>query len=98
MERWEGLDVEHQDLDSFIKRCNSATTLNPWPPGNVQAAMINREKEHAQSIQEFAQDIASTTYERDFKSNSWLWAQQSIKFHGIRCSKILYLSIFLGRH
>jgi len=60
--------------------------------------MINREKEHAQSIQEFAQDIASTTYERDFKSNSWLWAQQSIKFHGIRCSKILYLSIFLGRH
>jgi len=69
MEPWQGLDVEQQDLESFVKRCNSATTLIPEPVGNVQAAMINRDKEHAQSTQQFARDIASATYERDFKSN-----------------------------
>ncbi|QCE10171.1 hypothetical protein DEO72_LG10g1397 [Vigna unguiculata] len=83
MELWQGLDVEEKDLKSFVKRCNSATTLIPGPTGNVQAAMINRDKEHVQSTQEFARDIASATYERDFKSNPWLWAEQFIKFHGL---------------
>ncbi|QCD86776.1 hypothetical protein DEO72_LG3g1302 [Vigna unguiculata] len=83
MEPWQGLDVEEQDLESFVKRCNSATTLIPGPTKNVQVAMINRDKEHAQSIQQFARDIASATYERDFKSNPWLWAEQFIKFHGL---------------
>jgi len=67
MEPWEGLDVEQQDLESFIKRCKSATTLILGPVGNVQAAMINQDKEHAQSTQQFAWDIAFAPYERDFK-------------------------------
>ena len=96
MEPWQGLDVEEQDLESFVKRYNSATTLIPGPTGNVQVAMINRDKEHAQSIQQFARDIASATYERDFKSNPWLWAEQFIKFHGIPSVIILDVSILLA--
>ncbi|QCD93033.1 hypothetical protein DEO72_LG5g1104 [Vigna unguiculata] len=83
MEPWQGLDVEEQDLESFVKRGNSSRTLIPGPAGNVQAAMINRDDEEAESTQQFARDIASATYERDFKSNPWLWAEQFIKFHGL---------------
>jgi len=54
MEPWKGLDVEEEDLTSFLKKCNSSTTLIPEPAGNVQAAIINRGSEHAQSTQEFA--------------------------------------------
>ena len=72
MEPWQGLDVEEQDLESFVKRGNSSRTLIPGPAGNVQAAMINRDNEQAESTQQFARDIASATYERDFKSNPWL--------------------------
>jgi len=27
MEPWKGLDVEEEDLASFLKKCNSSTTL-----------------------------------------------------------------------
>jgi len=57
--------------------------------------MINRDNEQAESTQQFARDIASATYERDFKSNPWLWAEQFIKFHGIPSLKILDLSNLL---
>jgi len=82
MESWKGLDVEEQDLESFLKKCNSSTTLITGPVGNVQAAIINRGTKDAQSTQEFAQAIAVATYERDFKSNAWLWVEKFIKFHG----------------
>jgi len=82
MEPWKGLDVEEEDLASFLQKCNSSTTLIPGPAGNVQAAIINRGSKHAQSTQEFAQCIAVASYERDFKSNAWLWAEKFIKFHG----------------
>jgi len=39
MEPWKGLDVKEQDLESFLQKCNSSTTLIPWPAGNVQAVM-----------------------------------------------------------
>ncbi|QCE10551.1 hypothetical protein DEO72_LG10g1781 [Vigna unguiculata] len=42
MEPWKGFDVEEEDLASFLKKCNSSTTLIPEPAGNVQAAIINR--------------------------------------------------------
>ncbi|QCE00264.1 hypothetical protein DEO72_LG7g1552 [Vigna unguiculata] len=83
MESWKGLDVEEQDLESFLKKCNSSTTLITGPVGNVQAAIINRGTKDAQSTQEFAQAIAVATYERDFKSNAWLWVEKFIKFHGL---------------
>jgi len=82
MEPWEGLDVEQEDLEAFLKKCNSGATLIPGPAGNVQAAMINRVREEAQSTQEFARDVAAATYDRDFKSNAWLWAERFIHFHG----------------
>jgi len=82
MEPWKGLDIEEEDLASFLKKCNSSTTLIPRPAGNVQAAIINRGSEHAQSTQEFAKSIVVASYERDFKSNAWLWAEKFIKFHG----------------
>ena len=82
MEPWKGLDVEEEDLASFIKKCNSSTILILGPAGKVQAAIINRGSEDAQSTQEFAQSIAVATYERDFKLNAWLWAEKFIKFHG----------------
>ncbi|QCD87471.1 hypothetical protein DEO72_LG3g2007 [Vigna unguiculata] len=44
MEPWKGLDVEEEDLASFLKKCNTSTTLIPEPAGNVQAAIINREQ------------------------------------------------------
>ncbi|QCD99569.1 hypothetical protein DEO72_LG7g852 [Vigna unguiculata] len=81
MEPWKGLDVEEEDLASFIKKCNSSTILILGPAGKVQAAIINRGSEDAQSTQEFAQSIAVATYERDFKLNAWLWAEKFIKFH-----------------
>jgi len=95
MEPWQGLDVEEQDLESFVKRGNSSRTLIPGPAGNVQAAMINQDSEQPESTQKFALDIASATYERDFKSNPWLWAEQFIKFHGIPLLIILDLSNLL---
>jgi len=67
MEPWKGLDVEEEDLASFLKKCNTSTTLIPEPARNVQAAIINRGSEDAQSTQEFAQSIVVATYERDFK-------------------------------
>ncbi|QCD82849.1 hypothetical protein DEO72_LG2g3190 [Vigna unguiculata] len=81
MEPWKGIDVEEQDLESFLKKCNSSTTLIPGLAGNVQAAIIDRGIKHAQSTQEFARAIVVATYERDFKSNAWLWAEKFIKFH-----------------
>jgi len=82
MEHWQRLDVEQEDLEAFLKKCNSGATLIPGPAGNVQAAMLNRERQEAQSTQEFARDVAAATYERDFKSNAWLWAERFIHFHG----------------
>ncbi|QCD89089.1 hypothetical protein DEO72_LG4g27 [Vigna unguiculata] len=83
MEPWEGLDVEQEDLEAFLKKCNSGATLIPGPAGNVQASMLNRERQEAQSTQEFARDVAAATYDRDFKSNAWLWAERFIHFHGL---------------
>jgi len=82
MEPWKGIDVEEQDLESFLKKCNSSTTLIPGLAGNVQAAIIDHGIKHAQSTQEFTRAIVVATYERDFKSNAWLWAEKFIKFHG----------------
>jgi len=67
-------------LDSFLKKYNSSTKLIPGPVRNVQAAIINRDREDTQSTQEFARDIVVATYERDFKSNHWLWRRSSLNF------------------
>ncbi|WVY96885.1 hypothetical protein V8G54_029036 [Vigna mungo] len=39
------------------------------PAGNVQAAMLNRQTDEPQTTQEFVNEIAKATYDRDFKSN-----------------------------
>ncbi|WVZ04469.1 hypothetical protein V8G54_025275 [Vigna mungo] len=83
MEAWQGRDVEHNDLQSFLEKCNSNETLIPGPAGNIQVAMLNRLTDEPQSTQEFVNNIAKATYERDFNSNPWLWAEMFIKHHGL---------------
>ncbi|KOM38131.1 hypothetical protein LR48_Vigan03g151300 [Vigna angularis] len=83
MEPWEGLDIDDSDLKAFLKKCNSTATLIPGPAGNVQAAMLNRQTDEPKSTQEFVNDIATTTFDRDFKSNPWIWAEKFIKHHGL---------------
>ncbi|BAU03600.1 hypothetical protein VIGAN_UM140000 [Vigna angularis var. angularis] len=39
--------------------------------------------EQPKSTQEFARDVADATYERDFNSNAWKWAQMFIEHHGL---------------
>ncbi|KOM36716.1 hypothetical protein LR48_Vigan03g009700 [Vigna angularis] len=81
MEPWEGLDIDDSDLKAFLKKCNSTATLIPGPAGNVQAAMLNRQTDEPKSTQEFVNDIAKATFDRDFKSNPWIWAEKFIKHH-----------------
>ncbi|XP_017441075.1 uncharacterized protein LOC108346510 [Vigna angularis] len=52
--------------------------------GNIQATFLNRTgTEEPKSTQEFARDVAQATYERDFNSNAWKWAQMFIEHHGL---------------
>ncbi|XP_052724036.1 uncharacterized protein LOC128193885 [Vigna angularis] len=83
IEPWEGLDIDDSDLKAFLKKCNSTATLIPGPAGNVQAAMLNRQTDEPKSTQEFVNDIAKATFDRDFKSNPWIWAEKFIKHHGL---------------
>ncbi|KOM50295.1 hypothetical protein LR48_Vigan08g112200 [Vigna angularis] len=83
MESWEGLDIDDSDLKAFLKKCNSTATLIPGPAANVQAAMLNRQTDEPKSTQEFVNDIAKATFDRDFKSNPWIWAEKFIKDHGL---------------
>ncbi|KAG2397246.1 uncharacterized protein HKW66_Vig0145180 [Vigna angularis] len=83
MESWEGLDIDDSDLKAFLKKCNSTATLIPGPAANVQAAMLNRQTDEPKSTQEFVNDIAKATFDRDFKSNPWIWAEKFIKHHGL---------------
>ncbi|KOM32214.1 hypothetical protein LR48_Vigan01g177000 [Vigna angularis] len=83
MEPWEGLDIDDSYLKAFLKKCNSTATLIPGPAGNVQAAMLNRQRDEPKSTQEFVNDIAKATFDRDFKSNPWIWAEKFIKHHGL---------------
>ncbi|KOM57912.1 hypothetical protein LR48_Vigan11g094500 [Vigna angularis] len=83
MEPWEGLDIDDSDLKAFLKKCNSTATLIPGPTANVQAAMLNRQTDEPKSTQEFVNDIAKATFDRDFKSNPWIWAEKFIKHHGL---------------
>ncbi|WVY94272.1 hypothetical protein V8G54_033360 [Vigna mungo] len=83
MEPWDGLDIDDSDLKAFLQKCNSSAMLTPGPTENVQAAMLNRETDEPKSTQEFVNEIAKATYDRDFKSNPWIWAEKFIKHHGL---------------
>ncbi|KOM47844.1 hypothetical protein LR48_Vigan07g154800 [Vigna angularis] len=82
MDAWEDLVYDDDVLKSFLKKCDASASLIPGPAGNVQAAFLNRTKtEQPKSTQEFARDVAQATYERDFNSNAWKWAQMYIEHH-----------------
>ncbi|WVZ26342.1 hypothetical protein V8G54_004886 [Vigna mungo] len=42
MDAWEGLEVDEDVLQSFLKKCDSSSSLIPGSAGNVQAAIMNR--------------------------------------------------------
>ncbi|KOM58535.1 hypothetical protein LR48_Vigan11g156900 [Vigna angularis] len=82
MDAWEDLVYDDDVLESFLKKCNASASLIPGPVDNVQAAFLNRTKtEQPKSTQKFARDVAQATYERDFNSNAWKWAQMFIEHH-----------------
>ncbi|XP_052734074.1 uncharacterized protein LOC128196626 [Vigna angularis] len=84
MDAWEDLVYDDDVLESFLKKCDASATLIPGPAGNIQAAFMNRTgTEQPKSTQEFARDVADATYERDFNSNAWKWAQMFIEHHGL---------------
>ncbi|BAU01986.1 hypothetical protein VIGAN_11138300 [Vigna angularis var. angularis] len=83
MDAWEDLVYDDDVLEPFLKKCDASATLIPGPAGNIQAAFMNRTgTEQPKSTQEFARDVADATYERDFNSNAWKWAQMFIEHHG----------------
>ncbi|XP_014511694.1 uncharacterized protein LOC106770396 [Vigna radiata var. radiata] len=79
----EGLQIEEDVLESFLKKCDSSSSLIPGPTGNVQAAIMNRISDDPRTTQQFAEEVAQATYERDFNSNPWKWAEMYIKHHDI---------------
>ncbi|WVY96436.1 hypothetical protein V8G54_028587 [Vigna mungo] len=83
MDVWQGLEIEDDVLESFLKKCDSSSSLIPGPAGNVQAAMMNRISDDPRTTQEFAQEVAQATLERDFNSNAWKWAEMYIKHHDV---------------
>ncbi|XP_052723793.1 uncharacterized protein LOC108344279 [Vigna angularis] len=81
MDAWEGLLVEEEVLESFLKKCDATTSLIPCPAGNVQAALMNRISDDQHTTQQFAEEVAQATYDRDFNSNPWMWAEMFVKHH-----------------
>ncbi|XP_014489801.1 uncharacterized protein C17orf53 homolog [Vigna radiata var. radiata] len=84
MDAWEDLVYDDDILESFLKKCDSSSSLIPDPAGNVQAVMLNRiNTKGKKSTQKFANDVAKATYERDFTSNAWKWDEMFIEHHGL---------------
>ncbi|XP_014524449.1 uncharacterized protein C17orf53 homolog [Vigna radiata var. radiata] len=83
MEPWEQLDIDESDLDSFIRRCNSNNSVILVPAGVVQAAMLNRQVNENIPTQEFLSIIEKVSFDRDFTSNAWVWAEKFIDIHGL---------------
>ncbi|WVZ13838.1 hypothetical protein V8G54_011404 [Vigna mungo] len=81
MDAWRGLEIEDDVLQSFLKKCDSSSSLIPGPAGNIQAAMLNRISDDPRTTQQFAEEVAQATFERDFNSNAWKWAEMYIKHH-----------------
>ncbi|XP_068467029.1 uncharacterized protein [Phaseolus vulgaris] len=82
MESWEGLDIDDNDICSYVRRCNSTTNVIPGPAGNVQAIILNRNSEQSVNTQELINRIGQQTYDRDFTSNQWKWAEKFLQFQG----------------
>ncbi|XP_068497881.1 uncharacterized protein [Phaseolus vulgaris] len=82
MESWEGLDIDDNDIGSYVRRCNSTTNVISGPAGNVQAMILNRNSEQPVNPQEFINRIGQQTYDRDFTSNQWKWAEKFLQFQG----------------
>ncbi|XP_014503337.1 uncharacterized protein LOC106763685 [Vigna radiata var. radiata] len=83
MDAWEGLDFDEDVLQSFLKKCDSSSSLIPGPIRNVQATIMNRISDDPRTTQQFAEEVAQATYERDFNSNAWKWTEMYIKHHDI---------------
>ncbi|XP_014496682.1 uncharacterized protein C17orf53-like [Vigna radiata var. radiata] len=82
MDAWEDLVYDDDVLESFLKKCDGSASLIPGPAGNVQATLLNRTiSEHPKSTQEFANDVAQATFERDFNYNGWRWEEMFIQHH-----------------
>jgi len=47
MELWEGLDINDNDIGSYVRRYNSTTNVIPGPAGNVQAVILNQNSDDA---------------------------------------------------
>ncbi|WVY92330.1 hypothetical protein V8G54_037844 [Vigna mungo] len=47
------------------------------------ATMMNRISDDPRTTKQFAEEVAQATYERDFNSNPWKWAEMYIKHHDI---------------
>jgi len=89
MESWEGLDIDENDIGSYVWRCNSTTNVIPGPAGNVQAVTLNRNSDQQVNTQEFINRIGQQTYERDFTSNQWKWAEKFLQFQSNTQSRFL---------
>ncbi|XP_014515567.1 ankyrin repeat and ELMO domain-containing protein D-like [Vigna radiata var. radiata] len=83
MDAWEGLEIDDDVLQCFLKKCDSSSSLIPGPAGNVQATMMNRISDDPRTTQQFVEDVAKATYEREFNTNAWKWAEMYIKHHDI---------------
>ena len=60
MESWEGLDIDDNDIGSYVHCCNSTTNVILGPTGNVQAVILNQNSDNAINTQEFINPYRST--------------------------------------
>jgi len=85
----EGLDIDDNDIGSYVRCCNSTTNVISGPAGNVQAVILNRNSDQPVNTQEFINRIGEQTYKRDFTSNQWKWAEKFLQFQGNTQSRFL---------
>jgi len=88
METWEGLDIEDNDIDSYVRCCNFNTKVIPGPTVNVHAVILNRNYDQPVNTQEFINRMGEQTYERNFTSKPWKWAENFLQFQGNIQSRI----------
>jgi len=67
MEQWENLDIDTNDLASFVRRCNTDTSFITGPSGNVQTIILNRNSKDAVNTQQFINNIADESHRHDME-------------------------------
>ncbi|XP_027915056.1 uncharacterized protein LOC114174413 [Vigna unguiculata] len=77
------LEVDESHLHAFMRHCSETTSFIPGSARNFQVVLMNYKASQGHSTQQFMEDIATTTFARDFGTNVWKWATMFMKHHGL---------------